>query len=1149
MTRKIYALLVGIDEYPSPIPRLRGCVNDVVSFETYLSKRTGEDTGVGLEVLSLTNERATRQAVIDGFRALFAKAGKEDVALFYYSGHGSQEQAPEEFWAIEPDHLDETLVLFDSREAGKWDLADKELAKLIGEVGASGAHVVVILDCCHSGSGTREIGTVVRRAPTDLRRRPIESFLDGAVEASSGARSSSRDAGGWAVPDARHVLFAACRADEEAKETTGGGEHRGAFSYSLGEALKSAAGIATYRDLFARTSSLVSGQVKNQTPQLESTRSDDLDALFLDGTIRPSPATYKADFVQGRWQINGGAAHGIPRVDGSETTRLALFRFDAPASDLDALDKALGIARVEAVQAATSQLVIEKGDTLDTSQTYKAVIISLPVPRTGVALVGDRKACDLVREALATAAVDNEPSPFVFEASTEPPEFRLIARDGRFVITRPEDERPLVAKIEGLDRAGARLAVKRLEHMARWSQALRLSNPASSIRPGDVKLAFLVDGEEVTGTDIRLEYRPDKHGESVAPTFKVSMTNTTGRDLYCGLLDLTQRYRISAELLNAGCEKLEAGQTVWANNGQEIYATVPDEVFNNGVVEYKDWLKLVVCTQPFDARLLELPTLDMDGPQGDRSRAIARNGSLNRLMERIVTRELGSGPAAKIDDWQATGVAFTTVRPQATTPVPVPGATAALAGGVTLDGHPSFRAGARLTTATLSTRDLNDITLPRMLYDDPRVSSPWNFTPSRGTDAGLSVLELTGVNDPAAVTPENPLRVRVPLALAPEDHVLPVAFDGEFFLPLGGVESRQPGSTVVVINRLPPPQSDERSLTGAIKIFFQKIVGTAIGVGTPYPILGIAQVGADGSVVPVRDPEEVRARVQRASRVVLFVHGIIGETSTMVPSLQLARLANQAPLASLYDLALTFDYENLNTTIEDNGRLLEKLLRACGLVPGNGRVLDVVAHSMGGLVARWFIEKEGGNKVVRRLVMLGTPNGGSPWPKVVDWATMAIALGLNQLTAIPWPSAVLGLLQKSAESPTVALYQMTAGSDVLKALAATDDPGIPYVMLAGNTSIIPAATQVTDPRKGSRLSRLFARLTSPEFLHEVANPFFLNQENDIAVSVTSMRDIAEGRKPPYDVRPVGCDHLSYFRDPAGLKALSTVLAEGFGPST
>jgi hypothetical protein len=68
------------------------------------------------------------------------------------------------------------------------------------------------------------------------------------------------------------------------------------------------------------------------------------------------------------------------------------------------------------------------------------------------------------------------------------------------------------------------------------------------------------------------------------------------------------------------------------------------------------------------------------------------------------------------------------------------------------------------------------------------------------------------------------------------------------------------------------------------------------------------------------------------------------------------------------------------------------------------------------------------------------------------------------------------------------------------------------------------------------------RLTSPERLHKVANPFFLYQESDVAVSVASMENIAAGRKPALEVRPVACDHLSDFRDPAGLKALAEVLS-------
>ena len=107
-----------------------------------------------------------------------------------------------------------------------------------------------------------------------------------------------------------------------------------------------------------------------------------------------------------------------------------------------------------------------------------------------------------------SASPEGKPSLFIREATKgDTPEFRLIARDGQFVITRPGDERPLVGQIDGLNADGRRAGVARLEHMARWTQTARLNNPASSIQPGDVKLTVLVDGKEVSGGEIRLEYQ------------------------------------------------------------------------------------------------------------------------------------------------------------------------------------------------------------------------------------------------------------------------------------------------------------------------------------------------------------------------------------------------------------------------------------------------------------------------------------------------------------------------------------------------------------------------------------------------------------------------------------------------------------------
>lgn len=679
--------------------------------------------------------------------------------------------------------------------------------------------------------------------------------------------------------------------------------------------------------------------------------------------------------------------------------------------------------------------------------------------------------------------------------------------------------------------------------MARWNQIAALSNPTSSIQSADIKFVVLVNGVEVSGQEIRLEYRIES-GKEVAPTFQVQMTNTSERTLYCGLLDLTQRYGVFAGLLKAGCVKLTPKETAYAFDGKPITATIPDEVWKQGVIEYKDLLKLIVSTREFDARLLGQPNLDVPGTRGlGGTRGASRNGSLNRLMAKVQTRELGdNSEISEIDDWQAMTVSFTTVRPLLITPFPQHGQSVTFAGGVKLQGHAALQASARLMSTPLSTRDLNSISLPRQFYDNPNLTSPLNFTPARGLDPGLSVLELTDVADPAVVTEESPLRLSIPWTLAANEHVVPLAYDGEFFLPLGRVESRADQETVIAIDRLPPALADGRSLTGAIKIFFQKIISHVAGMDFPYPLLAAVEVSADKVGPSVSDPFQVGQRVSNGQRIGLFVHGIIGETDTMVPSLHLGKLTDGQALASLYDVVLTFDYENLNTPIEENAQLLKARLEAVGLGAGHGKPLDIIAHSMGGLVSRWFIEHEGGNQIVRRLIMLGTPNGGSPWPRVADWAMLALGFGLNQLTAVPWTATVIGRLSRLVESPTVALNQMLSTSELLANLKKSDDPGIPYYLLAGNTSIIQAASESPDPENSSILARLLKRLTDPDLLHTVATPFFFGQPNDIAVSVNSMEDIATGWKLR-DVHIVACDHLSYFQEPAGLKALAQVLTQ------
>ena len=104
MAPTVYALLVGMDAYPSPVPPLNGCVNDIEAVAALL-----QDYSVGGEcaakIRQLKNAEAVRSAIVESFRGHLATAAADDAVLFCCCGHGSSEAAPTELWHLEPDHL------------------------------------------------------------------------------------------------------------------------------------------------------------------------------------------------------------------------------------------------------------------------------------------------------------------------------------------------------------------------------------------------------------------------------------------------------------------------------------------------------------------------------------------------------------------------------------------------------------------------------------------------------------------------------------------------------------------------------------------------------------------------------------------------------------------------------------------------------------------------------------------------------------------------------------------------------------------------------------------------------------------------------------------------------------------------------------
>jgi hypothetical protein len=276
----IHALLVGIGDYPAEVgpqfPSLSGPPNDLKLMREWLTN----DLGVsGEKVRILHNADATSAGIQKAFdEHLVQGCGPDDVALFYFTGHGTQvpDLGPE---LDEADQLDEALVTADFRasDTSTWltdDVIHRHLAAL------KARHVLVLLDCCHAGSGTRGIkgaGNVFgwTTRSIGLEARPDTSMME---------KSSPEN----------HVFLAACGDGELARQIYDDGLEGdvAVFSQGFRSLANSAAAGESLERFEIRLREEVSRRVKeklnellDQRPVLEAARKDFSLKAFLQGKV------------------------------------------------------------------------------------------------------------------------------------------------------------------------------------------------------------------------------------------------------------------------------------------------------------------------------------------------------------------------------------------------------------------------------------------------------------------------------------------------------------------------------------------------------------------------------------------------------------------------------------------------------------------------------------------------------------------------------------------------------------------------------------------------------------------------------------------------------------------------------------------------
>ncbi|MCZ6679482.1 MAG: caspase family protein [Candidatus Poribacteria bacterium] len=263
VSAKQWALLVGINDYVHPeIRDLRGCENDVQLMADVLREKFGF-TDADMKIL--LSRQATRNAIIDTFKEwLIEKPQPNDVVLFYFSGHGSQVVDES---GDEADAWDELLCPADlkptlDRKQYINPILDDELSELLSQIPTD--NVTVILDSCHSGTGTKSLIDAGLTFP-----KMIERDLILIPQKPADRPMTQRESIAVEQINKNHVLISGSAAEEVSLDAMwDDASYGGVLTRNLVKAMRQATSETSYVDLMTGVRQSVRER-SHQTPQLE----------------------------------------------------------------------------------------------------------------------------------------------------------------------------------------------------------------------------------------------------------------------------------------------------------------------------------------------------------------------------------------------------------------------------------------------------------------------------------------------------------------------------------------------------------------------------------------------------------------------------------------------------------------------------------------------------------------------------------------------------------------------------------------------------------------------------------------------------------------------------------------------------------------
>ncbi len=310
-----HALIIAISDYNQAVTRWGklSSANDIGLIQTALQKQ--EFKTENITVVQNTNANG----IINAFLQLKNKIKSGDIVVVHYSGHGVQLQDDN---GDEPDRLDEALVPLEaiyevealkSNSYLRDDTLGEWIFQLRQKLGTNG-HLLLMLDSCHSGSGTR--GNALVRggmAPLVQPNFKITTAIPTSSQSIVDEPVASRGQGNEGL--SKFVLFAGASSNESNFETYANGRPVGSLSFVFSKVVSQLKPDDTYRQVFARMRAEMAVVASRQNPVLEG----DVDYRFFSGQLIKQEPYFElqkiVDIDANSYQLNGGVITGVNKGD------------------------------------------------------------------------------------------------------------------------------------------------------------------------------------------------------------------------------------------------------------------------------------------------------------------------------------------------------------------------------------------------------------------------------------------------------------------------------------------------------------------------------------------------------------------------------------------------------------------------------------------------------------------------------------------------------------------------------------------------------------------------------------------------------------------------------------------------------------------